>query len=273
MVFGFFTPFVESIQVPPNKPTAFESGSDTTAIDHLRQGVEVSTDAHRYAGMLPKLGTNDRLHRLDVTIYGQSNEFVIDPKFEDIIIFDPVVHLTRNVQLNFPFVLDNRSFNDHESFGGFIQPLTIPGRDFLIGPAVYEPHDIHGHLMDGNENSAKSVSRIIYLIDTLETPSAKDLYIDITNSMGTSGSIIIESFFHKNEKLIRPFNDSHYISRTYASGSIRSSTIDLISAVITMAGDSDNYIPAGYIASSAGFTYDNTPLGTDSIAFGGLKRS
>lgn len=47
---------------------------------------------------------------------------------------------------------------------------------------------------------------------------------------------------------------------------------EIKSALRAMSPDTDNFIPQDHRSSGAGSTYDNNPVGTDSIAYGGLKR-
>lgn len=47
---------------------------------------------------------------------------------------------------------------------------------------------------------------------------------------------------------------------------------DIKGALRAMSPDTDNFIPQNNKSSGAGFTYDNNPIGTDSIAYGGLKK-
>lgn len=272
---GFFTPFVEAPNVPGTRATADMSGSDTALIDHMRQGVEIITDVQRYAGTLPRLDTGEDDHTIDITVYGQSSEFIIDAKFEELVKFDPVAIIYNTASLVYPVVLDNASFNDIETIGGFVEPLTIDARNFLVSTTEFEPHTIRGTFGNGNEDAFRRSDTVVSIIDSCETVQALNLYVDASDSMGVaSGAINLGGLFPEGEKTITPFNESAYLNRTFASGSLSgSNSYGIVVAIVSMSSDSDILFLARQKSTSTGFTYDNSPYGVDSIAFGGMRRS
>lgn len=268
---SFFTPFIEAPAVAPLKPDPDMSGSNTIDIDHLRQGVEIVTDRQRFAGTLPKLETGDPEHQLELTVFGQSSEFTANVLFEEIVRFDPVAFIENNETLIYPVVLDNVNYEDPELLGGFIQPLSIQSRDLLPASTEFEPHDIRALLMDGNESVFRNSNRIVSQVDRLEPSSSADLYIDASDYMGDGLNVVnLGGLFPEQERQLRPFNESAFLSRTFRSGSLAG---DIATALISMSNDSDTYIVDAYRSAGTGFTFDNSLYGTDSIAFGGLKRS
>jgi hypothetical protein len=73
------TPFDDSGRSRlPNKrtTTTFSRSYDTLAIDPFRQGVEVTTNKHRFAGMLPKIGAGNICHQTEIRTYGQANNSI-----------------------------------------------------------------------------------------------------------------------------------------------------------------------------------------------------
>lgn len=271
---GYFTPFIEAPAVAPAQPSQFESGSDTSAIDHLRQGVEITRSTHRYVSTLPLIGTGNENHEIELISFGQSSEFTVDSKFEEVDRFNPVSFITNQDTLTFPVVLDNPSYEDPERMGGYIQPLTIAARDLLTSTAEFEPHDIRAHLSDGNENSFGTMNIITNIIDLHETQSFDDLYIDSADVMGNiSGSISLMGFFPDKERTLSPFNETKFLSKTFISGTLTgTSSYDMITNIMSMSADTSTYIIDGFKTAGMGFTYDNMRYGTDSIAFGGLKK-
>lgn len=279
MVLGgaFFTPFIEAPTVRASFPTSHISGSYTADIDPLRQGVEIANDKQRYAGTLPKLGTGDNDHELSLTVFGQPFEFREEEPFEEIAKFDPVVYMSNTASLMFPIVLGNASFLDPERFGGFIEPLGIGSRGFILETAEFEAHTVRAHIQDGNEDSFAKTDRIVQTFRIAVSASLGDLYIDATDIMGASasGSIILVGVFPESEKMIDPFNESISPSRSFLSSAIDSvGPADIVQALLRMTGAaSDEYVPDGDRSMGTGFTYDLNVRGTDSLAFGGLLRS
>ena len=56
--------------------TTFSGGYDTQAIDPFRQGVEVTTNRHKFMGNLPKLGAGNLSHQTKIQTYGQANNSI-----------------------------------------------------------------------------------------------------------------------------------------------------------------------------------------------------
>lgn len=272
---GFFTPFVEAPSVAGVRATADMSGSDTALIDHMRQGIEIITDSQRYAGTLPRLDTGEDDHSIDITVYGQSSEFVVDAKFEELVKFDPVAIIYNTSSMIYPVVLDNASFQDVETIGGFIEPLTIDARSFLVSTTEFEPHTVRGTISNGNEDAFRRTDVISDVIDSREVVQVLNLYVDASDSMGVaSGAINLGGLFPEGEKTISPFNESAYLNRTFISGTLSgSNSYGIVVAMVSMSSDSDILFLVGQKSPSTGFTYDNAPYGIDSIAFGGLRRS
>ena len=74
----------------------------------------------------------------------------------------------------------------------------------------------------------------------------------------------------KNEIKIEPFDDNDAILAEQYGETL--SGADMIGAIEPMDPGTEDLIPDGHKSSGAGFTYENAPAGTDSIAYGGLKR-
>lgn len=271
----FFTPFVEAIVRRQSFPTTHTSGSDTTAIDHLRQGIEITNEKYKYSGMLPKLGTGDDEHKIDSIVFGQSQEFNEELYFEEIVKFDPVVYINNQNVLMYPIILSNASLSDPERFGGFIEPLTIGSRDLLPSVVEFEPNAIRGHIMTGNEDSFKKIDKITNVIRKIDRIQTRDLVVDASSTVGTSGSISIVGYFPDDEKLLDAFNESRSGVKSITSGVLSAvSSLEIRGILQIMSGAStDGYVAYGDRSLGTGFTYDFNQLGVDSIAYGGLKRS
>lgn len=284
-----FEPFIEAPTVretirdpitPSSSGTANEildSGSNTEAFDHLRQGVSVRTDRHRYQTIQPKMGTGDPNHFIELVTFGQSKEFTDDTKWEELLVFDPVLFIQDQDALIFPVVLGNASLTDPERLGGVIEPLTIGVRALLVSPnADEEPHDVRGHIMDGNEDSFGKTSRVVDFIDFFGVNEPRDVFIDSSDNVGTAGgSIQTPGVFPEDEKIVRPFDDAEFASTAYiVSGSLTGTGSAEIENILSTSTGSNTArrLPVGARSLGAGFTYTNNPDGTDSLAFGGLKK-
>lgn len=272
---GFFTPFVEAIVTRPAFPTSHTSGSNTTAIDHLRQGVEVTDDKHRYIGTLPKLGSGNDDHEISLITFGQSQEFLANTMFEELVRFDPVVYINDQDVLMFPLVQSNASVSDPERFGGFIEPLSMGSRDLLLSITEFEPYGIRAHLQDGNDDSFGSADRIMQSLEHTERRQVRDVYIDAASTVGSGSYISIPGEVIGDEKVIEPFDELQGPIRAIESGTLALISSPSIRAVVSaMTGSaSDSFMPYGFKSQGAGYTYDFNQIGTDSLAFGGLKRS
>jgi hypothetical protein len=271
----YFTPFVEAKADTPGIVLAV-SGTDTSEIDSLRQGVEIQNAKQRYAGILPKFGSGEDNNELDILTIGQAKEFRPVVPFEEVNKFDPVVYITSSGSLNFPNILNNASLIDPERFGAFIEPLTIGARNELLLTSEFDAHTVKGHLMGGNEDTFNKCDVISHIYAVNPPINIHDLYIDATSLMGSSsnGSILLTGYFPESEKRVIPFNETKNLSKNVISGAIDAVNSTAINnALLAMTGAStDEYITEGYKSSGTGFTFGNSVYGTDSIAFGGLKR-
>lgn len=265
-------PFIEAPRIRPPQ-SIVSGGMNTQDVDHLRQGVSIRHDRDRYAGTMPKLGTGRNDHVLEITTYGQSSEFNEDPKWDLVDIFDPVRYIESQRALIFPVILANATLLDPERLGGFIEPFDIGARDLVRVDGPYTAHQIHAHLMGGSIDSFEKSNIVTQFICDFHEVEPRDVYIDSSDSVGTEGGdIAIPGYFPEDEKILDPFDESQTLGKTYFSGSSAMGA-DTQAALLAMTGSStDSYISMFCKSAGTGFTYVNTPLGVDSLAFGGLKR-
>lgn len=273
MVFKLFEPFVEAPSIRTNLATA-TSGIDTSAIDGFRQGVSVKTNRHRYAGTLPKLGTGQDDSSLEILVFGQESEFEFNTKFEEILKFNPVAYINSVDALIFPVVVSNNSYRNQEKFGSFIEPLSLGPRSLFAGiTSDRELNGIFGLIQDGNEDLFGKSDRIIQIIELPRRNYVSRLFFDSSERLEISGKTIgLPDIFVEQENVILPFDDSRFHNKSY----IEKNTItgeDLISALVKTEGRATSrYIGFNEKSAGAGWTYDKSEFGTDSIAFGGRKR-
>lgn len=265
-----FDPFIEGF-IPPTRPTV-TSGSDISVIEHLLQGVSIRTGRQRTKGILPIMGSGRTDHVVERNAYGQPKNFKDDEPFEEIDRFDPVVYITVSGSLMFPRILSNVSLKDPEQLDGAIEPLVIRSRASLRSiDFPFESHDVRGELQDGNTDVFMKVSRIVQFVD-LTQPLQIEPFIDASEGMGTQGGdITLPGFAAEDEKKLEPFDESRRLNKTYVSGSLTDPAIE--GAILSLTGtNTDSFILDGHRSMGAGFTFDNNPEGTDSLAFGGFKR-
>lgn len=263
-------PFIEGF-IPQARPTV-TSGSEMSVIEHLLQGVSIRTERQRTKGILPIVGSGRADHVVERNAYGQPKDFKDDEPFEELDRFDPVVFINVQDSLLFPRILSNVSLKDPEQLDGAIEPLVIRSRASLRSiDFPFESHDTRGELQDGNTDVFMKVSRMIQFVD-LTQPLQIEPFIDSSEGMGTQGGdIVLPGFAVEDERKLEPFDESKRLNKTYVSGSLTDAVIE--NAILMMTGsNTDSFILDGHRSMGAGFTFDNNPEGTDSLAFGGFKR-
>lgn len=265
--------------------TTVLTGTNTSDIDHLRQGIYANIPAKFvpiddtsgldrqpvYLRVLPRslipvLGPELGSPFMTQTTFGQPKE-IVSGSFSDRSKLHPVVYINdateelspieTNIELNNPYQLD-----------GAIEPLEIRSvlaRTNIDSPVVIK--SIKGEVMVGNADSKGRSSPVMQMY-TVATGSVTVPFDDvIENNLGKMTlSISTET------SVLQPFDDT-------LSQSERNSRFDvtlngtLANTVLLSSGSQiDDIVPLGYKSAGAGFTYANNVPGTDSIAFGGTKR-
>lgn len=271
---GGFVPYIEASDPRPHFPTSHTSGSDTSAIDHMRQGIEITTDNQRYGGAIPLLGSGEEDNHIEIVVFGQSQEFKDNVAFEELVVFDPLLYIQNQSTLIFPIILDNASFENPETLGGFIEPLSLGSRNSLLSITEFEAHGVKGSVQNGNEDSFKKSDSVIQIIAVNERQQLRNLYVDSQATVGASSSISLPGYSPNDETLIDPFNESQVATRAFTSGVLNAvGSPELRRALLLMTGSStDDYVQFGYKSQGTGMVFGSNLRGTDSIAFGDLKR-
>lgn len=154
--------------------TLAKTNIDTKDIDPYRQGVEIRTPRHRFAGMQPKISSGDECHFTNVVTYGQPASFVKDQgsvKFTDKVNFDTVGFM-ENPEAFYPIVLNG---GPQDLFEGQMEPLTIPFRtNNTTEFSSYTTRGFHGSLESGNASiyPGKGNSIVEQLIEHSQEESA-----------------------------------------------------------------------------------------------------
>lgn len=214
-------------------------GIDTAAIDRYRQGVEIVLPAHRALG-LAKLGTGEPDSVLRQEMIG-TDAGTVGP-FTD---SDG----------------ENQTASGLESTNGVLEPLGI--RNVLSG--LDDGRGTRGTLMAGTEDSRGRVPQVV----TLHIFGANDSppFVDVNDALGSIPSQTGEQ--PEETALISPMHDN------VVKSGVRLPTLAdqaMLTALCAMAPATDTYVDVGWTSGAAGFMYDSSPIGTDSLAFGGLER-
>lgn len=268
---GYFLPFIEAIDPRPAFPETHVSGSDTTAVDHLRQGVEITTDRFRFAGTLPVLGSGEDEHQMSVVIFGQPYEFVDAKPFQETTELNPETYIQDQSAPVFPIVLGNNTVQNSERFGAFIEPLGMGSRGFILSSSQLQSNGVAGHIQDGNENAANGSDRISGIVEINELQQFHDAFVDVVNAFG---SVILHGSSSIDKSVTSLFNEASLVSRAVSKYVINQiSGTDVRDIIANTTGSTtDEYVYPGYRSMGTGFTYGSCDFGVDSIAFGGLKR-
>lgn len=251
-----FAPFKEGPTTVRRITTANSNSIDTRAIDPFRQGVELTR--HIYHGMgLAKIHAGETDHQLRQNNVGEQ-PLAIYPNstlFTETDVFDPVVFVRRDV--NFDTLSPVLAFKAYSTAqeavtDGVIEPLTI--RDEIQFSSIDVPtiaHSTKGSLESGNYNSRVAADRIVTVQRFADKRSQFLPYEDNVDTF--NGFPVSLGFFPNDPRVVVPFNDSHSDRGRHITSSF---TGDIRGALLKMNPDTDNYVPFGYFAETAGYDDD-----------------
>jgi hypothetical protein len=270
--------FDEGPRIPHVKPNVtlsrFVNTSSivTIEIDGYRQGVEMTQMKHFDAGLV-KIHAGEPGHVLRKNRYGMDKNFRPEPRFEELDYFNPVTFLRAqeigdplllNI-LTFPIITGDNDQIENFVFDGIIEPLPIREiASFFSIETPFQARNVRGALMAGNSDQT-TASDLIVTVDYFEPEIEQIEYVDMAGSDMPSQQFA--GFFRFDKSQRRPFNDTRFprnvqISTTYSTA--------MDAAISLMSGSTDNYVSFKQYSSNSGFCYDNTSIGVDSIAFGGM---
>lgn len=261
----------------------------SSSIDSYRNGIEITQDKHWTAGIV-KISAGTPGHLYTSTLFGVSHNDILGPdSFTELDFFDPVKFVETGGDPDFfpyPIVTSGGNLSDALDENGIIEPFPI--RPVISNRSIsfpYESRATRGQFGNGNINSKFSSDSVLSL-DYFE-PSRRNAtpYHDLISQAGLSGSLIMLSA--NEEAWSRTTEDSLYFIEfpdtldnrvtsfedvVYPRGVEPNSTTtgDLLDAVNNMPPGGTTYVSRKEKTATCGFVYDNSPLGTDSIAYGGL---
>jgi len=269
-----FTPFDDSQQVIYIPTDSDTGGSDTLAIDAYRQGVEITTNRHRFFSTQPKIWSGDLDHVVDIHTIGQARSFTEyenSPLFQDLPEFDPVSFIVLGMNYPLPIVFNDGPQEEEETI---IMPLTIPFRkNGNEGP--FYAHRVAGQVEDGNDFDTifKNANRTTQFKE-YDDPIQQRFFLDEGEAVWgpISNGIVIDGYTFGQERLIRAFNDT----TINALPQTTSATSDLLSVLNNMDMNLNGDLRPSRTRSANTNTFvygrDSAIYGTDSITFLGTVR-
>lgn len=257
--------------------TGSDPGIDTREIDAYRQGVEITTNTHRFTGTGAKVWSGHLKGYTKAQTIGQSvsfTEFEGTRVFEETLSYDPLSYVSSSEEVYFGNTIDDMPVENLEAI---MMPFTITNRSGLNkGIDPQNIRGVRGNLEDGNEsyNGINTNNSKIEQFITFNDPKANGFFDDLTHSY-----LVTDSTENKIERLegntvIIPFNDLSSKTITSKVNTTNSSFITLLnSASMDINLDEDirqTYNRASATAGYSVYSANGSEIGTDSIAFNGF---
>lgn len=245
-----------------------EPSSNLSDAYPFHQGVEIRS-FKSYAAGTAKILTGDPGNTIKQCVFGQDDDGINSLRngnatFVDNAGFNPVSYVLGNYTPTQFVDSTNQSYISNGALNSVIEPLTI--RDVAAFSSLYfpyEPHSIWASLEGANISQVRS-SEIVVSVDEIKFDSNIPFYdsFETDTITGKPGN----GYFLWEQTYILPFVDStnNIIIKDQLNGPV-TNIIDSLNY-----GD-EGYVPNNQSAFTSGFIYDGATLGTDSIAFGGLK--
>ncbi len=255
--------------------TSASAGYDTIGIDHLRQGVEIRNDRDRYGGNLKiSAGTTD--HELEHVVIGQALPYLEGYSFAEMERMVPCLVLSGATNLS-QTELDSNILDEFQ-LNGVLEPFNIRDVAALSSIEGNRPaHAIKGHLQSGNENPLDGSTDVITQFVELKPPPIETGYLESNSNFSSefvsgSATIVVPGPFLPIEQIINPYSDTARLRPALLTTSSMSRAMIKVLSSGSQNSVANELLPLGHNSSGAGWTFENMPFGTDSIAFGGLKQ-
>jgi hypothetical protein len=251
-----FPPFSEGPTVVRRITTANSNSIDTIEGDPYRQGVELSLPEH-YTRGIAKIHAGEPGHQLKQNNAGEFPDAIYPNNtfFSETDVFDPVVFVRRDINFDtLSPILAFKAFSTTEVtiMDGVIEPLTIRDEvQFSSIDVPLIPHSTKGNLEGANFNPRVNADRVVTVQKFSEKRGRFFGYEDNVDTF--NGFPVSLGFFPNDERIVLAFDDTQQGFGRYVTGSFSS---DLRTAVLKMKPDSENYVPFGFVAETAGFDDD-----------------
>ena len=281
-----FTPYNESpVKAVPVITASMSGAMDTREIDAFRQGVEISSEAHRFKGLGAKIWAGNIKGYTIIRTLGQAlsfTEYKNDKKFNDLLVkFNPVAYIELGENYPYPLIFNEGPQQNKETS---IQPFTIPfrnGRDSNEAQDI--AHQVRGSVEDGNQNNLQLngyTDRITQFVPFYNASQEHSPFLDegeYTFGDTEDGGIKIQGYVNSAEINMVPYHDIENepafkdLSFFGATDELKifiqnSSSIDLNEDI------RENYHQKSSTAGRDVYGPGQAITGTDSIAFNGWLR-
>ena len=298
MTFSAFieAPFVKTVVTASahrSGSVAYQSlGDPPINMNFMRQGISIRRASNTkrniepnpvdmFGSMFPKMDYPEQFTpngEDKSTVFGQPKHFNPDVPFDDIPQFFASAFINYDADdkyAMYPIILGSVAEIDPHTMDGAIEPLDI--RDVVTLSSIDAPdaaHRISGDLMAGDSDINDASSQIVQIYD-FRTPSEVVPFIDYPAYFGQGDDFRyftrLPGVISTDMAKIFPFRDAPMRARVFdglEGGGISS----LMNGDLAMMGSAEAMLGENQVSAQAGFVYDNNPLGTDSLAFGGLKK-
>jgi hypothetical protein len=228
---------------------------------------------------------------------GQPKLFKDDAPYEEMQRYNAEAYLTDDSgAMIYPYIGSNISMNDPYQMDGVLEPLTI--RDAASRNQIDFPFDAYsiwaslesGYALDSRRGGVLITQQVANVnvtssLDPFEDSVQYFLQPTLSYSIASgsvTASVEFPGYLTDQQASVVPFADvSVYaqfilpLSGSSAVGTLTQQESDdnaIRGAVAGMTGSTNSMFRNDHHSAPAGFVYINSPMGTDSLAFGGLKK-
>jgi hypothetical protein len=271
-----------------NIQTATSNSVDTSAIDHLRQGVDCKRTSHFFNSMQPKMFVGEGMkdgtisHKLPQTLFGVSPSFVEfnhSTRILDGSKFNPVTLLDSDGSYPTP-ILSN--YGPQQNDEAVLEPFTIHDRRLPDNEGIHKAHGIYASVEAGSsfDRGIAGTKLIEQTIRVGRQSSWEVLVEDGETQFGSQGgSVTIPGYYKAGAATRDPVIDWGAAERV-ASRTL-TSTEPLLEAFVKLAGvaqaggvaqQSTEYFKRLLVAGTDAYGPRSAELGSDSITYAGWVR-
>ena len=241
-------------------------GITTTSIDGYRQGVSLRTAKQRYIGAQPKLWAGSLSHELRQIAFDAAAGAIQD--------FSAVDDTTRVLTMSAS--VDQIVSGSTAILDAFSQLPTRRGVQVIVQTLGEYCQGSRGDPVEQfvQVNEIRHVEPFVEQGGTalLGTTSYVAFSGMASGSTVTHAEALEQSSQRQIEHIVRVFDDSDAVTPRLPKKYITPERVQFVSVLQQLSCSTDVYKFEHRRSATAGFVYDSTPFGTDSIAFGGLTR-
>ena len=288
------------------------SGSFTSEIDHLRQGVSVINDLYKVRSVLPTFdfgvpaivssgsksaqptsGIEEKFAIGQTKTYRTEGPFIDKGNLENIGATEGLLAFAQGkiptssfYKLDYAIIQPDKRYHIGNLLNGTIDTFDRTYKAYTpkilsrsLSPIERDPYaGISGDIMAGNPAYKKGTDQILPVIPMQMQATSSAPFLDRMSKMGgikipdRQHAIAKTSKFRKQYEPV-PFDDSRFASKMFTEKSLENLSNDFFFAIVANnSGSTDRMIPVGFKSARTGFIFTNDGVNLDSIAFGGMKR-